>query len=123
MKDSEVREFQPEDVAIEGMAMNVSAWGLTYTRDGKILAYGGFAIALDGKRWGFMHIADEDMRRPMHMHRLAIFVLKMMKSGLGAEPVFVVCERARHPMAEKWLRRLGFAPTDERVAGNEVWTL
>lgn len=85
--------------------------------DGVPAAFGGYVRGDDGRLWAFLDTKPEVVRSG------GMAVVKAVRAALDAvsEPVYVHCHAAKFATAERLLRVLGFAPTDEIIDEKRVW--
>jgi hypothetical protein len=92
--------------------------GETARLDGAVIAIGGAAHLPDGSLLAFAHLTGEARRRKVWLHRQA----KRVLATLAARRRRIVATASPDvPAAERWLKRLGFAPMP--VAGGTLWVL
>lgn len=58
------------------------------------------------------------LKMPVRLHR---FAKKFIAAAIKANGELYTVETANEPRAGKWLRCLGFCPTDEILNGQKVW--
>ena len=93
--------------------------GLTGFIDGEPVGIGGIAFPPEGGPWVFSSFKEEARAYPIEMHRAGLRLMKELRDQ-GVHSVRATVDEGI-PAAERWLRRLGFKPTD-RIDGTVVWT-
>lgn len=107
MSEYRLRPYHPTDVRAEGIEYPAQAFGMTVTREGEVVAYGG-AAAISGRWVVFFWLGDEQLRRPMLMHRYASRWLRSAWA-IGVDQMLVFPDRQKR-RAIAWLGALGFRP-------------
>ena len=75
-------------------------------------------IGIGGRPFLSAEISDKLRRFPVFMHRTARWITELGVSQLGE---LYAIENTDEITADRWLRRLGFVPTDERIEGERVF--
>lgn len=92
--------------------------GVVAELEGREVGAAAIVIGLGNRPFLSLEITDELRRFPVFMHRTA---LQLTEAGVSQLGELYAIEDAREPGAGKWLRRLGFLPTDERIGGERVY--
>ena len=100
-------------------------FGFAGVEEGAVVALGGVTWRWDARRMRALCWCSFDARvrvPAVTMHRLALKTLRFL-AGDGEPAAFAFCDH-RIPGAEKWLRRLGFAPDAEMSTDyrEQVWS-
>lgn len=80
----------------------------------------GLILFIDKRAMVTFDKSDRIREMPRLMTRIGF---SLVKAGLAACGEVYVMEDRRETGSAKWLSRLGFKPTDERIAGETVWKL
>jgi hypothetical protein len=93
--------------------------GVVAELDGREIGAASIVIG-DGQRpFLSMEMTDEILRKfPIFMHRTARMITEVGLSQLGE---LYAIESSREPGAGRWLRRLGFVPTEEFIGGERIY--
>lgn len=83
----------------------------------KVIGVGGLGFPSHGKVVIFARLTDEIRKYPVQLHKTALAVLADARAR-GIKQIGTIADPAV-PAAERWLKRLGFAP--EMVAGEVVY--
>ena len=118
MSEIRLRPFEPEDQRLE--SLDPLFWrahpvfGLTAVdvETGLPVGYAG-AKSIGGRWWIFFH-GNQDVRRPVFLHRTVKRWLAAAES-MGMTPIYALCDM-RYPRASEWLAALGFTQH-----GNGIW--
>jgi len=86
--------------------------------EGAIIGIGGIAFLEDGQKYAFTELTDEARQHPVALHKAAKMILETAKAR-GVRRVIASADMAASPAAERWLKRLGFEPTE--VNNQTVW--
>lgn len=92
--------------------------GVVAELDGQEIGAAAIVIGVGNRAFLSLEITDALRRFPVFMHRTAKRLTEVGVSQLGA---LYAIEDAREAGAGVWLRRLGFAPTDEFIGGERVY--
>lgn len=113
-----LRLFEPADAAQEGYDGSWPACGITaLDDDGNIMGYGGVQV-WKTRRWVFLKVLDERLRRPHFLHRIILRGLEASFEGDMAD-IFATCDETK-PRAREWLARLGFRELTEGEKNDEI---
>lgn len=94
--------------------------GIVAEENGEIIGI-GLILFLKGRRAMVTFDKTDRIREmPRLMTRIGFSLVKAGREACGE--VYVMEDR-REEGSAKWLSRLGFKPTDERIAGETVWKL
>lgn len=94
--------------------------GVVAEEDGETIGV-GLIIFAKGRRPFVTFDKSERLRQmPRLMARIGF---KLVKAAMQACGEVYVMRDSRELGADRWLDRLGFQPTDERIAGETVWKL
>lgn len=81
--------------------------GLAADLDGKLIGIGGFAH-YQGRVWAFLNLTPEARPFKVTLHRAALDLMKRARAR-GFFNVYAQTDGSE-PTADRWLKRLGFAP-------------
>jgi hypothetical protein len=118
MNGVEIRKMRNRDMARFSKTTIPPFVGYVGEKDGKEI--GAAAIVWGDKGRPFMCLeATDDLRKmPVLMHK---FAKRFIAAGVRANGELFAMEKASIPSAARWLKRLGFSPTDEILSGERVW--
>lgn len=93
------------------------AAGLVAEENGETIGT-GLILVVNGRA-----IVTFDMAERMrHYPRLFVRIgFMLVEAGIQAFGELFVVQDSREPGSMKWLKRLGFTPTDETMSGEQVW--
>jgi hypothetical protein len=92
--------------------------GVVAELEGQEIGCGCIVIGHQGRPFLSLQITDELRRFPTFLHRVA---LKLTRAGVTQLGTIYAIADNDEPGADKWLRRLGFTPTDEVINGERVY--
>lgn len=93
--------------------------GVVAEIDGEEIGAAAIVIGVGGRPFLSLEITDKLRRFPVFMHRTARQLTDLGVSQLGE---LYAIEDTRETGAGRWLQRLGFVPTDERIDGERVYS-
>jgi hypothetical protein len=80
----------------------------------------GLILFIDGRAMVTFDKTERLRQLPRLMTRIGFILVKAGRKACG--DLFVI-QDAHEEGSERWLAKLGFQPTDERMAGEKVWKL
>ncbi len=116
MSAPEYRTMRAVDMAKLAKVILPQFVGWVFLLDGKEIGYGCVLWAEDGRAFLTFDWTDDLKCFPVFMHKMA---QRIIRAGLTAGPDLYAAESVTEPGAAKWLRRLGFKPTDEILKSGE----
>ncbi len=94
--------------------------GVVAEEDGEMIGI-GLVLFVKGRR---PFVTFDKTARLRQMPRLMARIgFKLVKAAVQACGEVYVMRNSQEPGSDRWLDRLGFQPTDERIAGETVWKL
>lgn len=116
-----VREARPSDVAkFSPFMLPVRFAGVAVEEAGEVIGI-GIIVAAKGRAYLTMGWTDALKAHPFLIHRTTLMVIGWAKKvGLALHTI----EQSDEPGAPRWLAKLGFKDTGERLNGERVllWT-
>lgn len=92
--------------------------GVVAEIEGREIGAAAIVIGIGNRPFLSLEITEDLRRFPVFMHKTARQLTDVGVSQLGE---LYAIESSREPGAGRWLRRLGFLPTDERIDGERVY--
>lgn len=116
-----IRMLDAADIAAKtGTIVEDPVIGVTVDRGGAVVGTGGVAwLGADRRPFGFVICDPSDLPPPRECVRLARLVIRSVRQA-GEDAIYAFCDE-KIAKANRFLRFLGFEPTDETIDGKTVW--
>ena len=110
----ELKPTTQEDViAFLGRPFPYRVRAFTGRVGGEIKGIGGIGYLPDGTALAFLHLAEGAERYAVSLHKAARLVIEEAKRR-GIRKIVAQAD-PNYPTAKRWLKRLGFEPTDDET--------